>query len=304
MEINSKPLISVCILTFNRSYYLGRLLDILRLLTYTPMEIIVIDNCSSDNTELLVKNDYPWVKYARSGENVGAAGRNLGFEIARGDIIVTLDDDIEGIDDISIGKIVDIFRGRTRLGALNFQVINSESGKVCNWIHHCEVESFHDKEFATYEITEGAVAFRRDALAMAGYYADYFFLSHEGPDLAFRVIDKGYEVLYSGDIVVRHLIAKEGRSEWRRYYFDTRNQLWVAARHFPFYYTFIYLLRGLSSMLVYSIRDGFFLYWVRGVIDGLLGLRRAFTDRKVLSKATMRFIRDIDSGRPPFCRRC
>ena len=127
----------------------------------------------------------------------------------------------------------------------------NQDGRTCNWVHHCKEEEYYDREFLTYEITEGAVAFRKKALNCSGYYPENFFLSHEGPDLAFRIFENGYRVIYWGDIRVEHLFSEEGRKPWRNYYYDTRNQFWLAARHFPFDYAVVYLGRGLGSMLVY-----------------------------------------------------
>jgi GT2 family glycosyltransferase len=165
-------------------------------------------------------------------------------------------------------------------------------------VHHCRVEDFEHRSFLTYEITEGAVAFRNAALKRAGYYPDGFFLSHEGPDLAFRIFEHGFKVLYTGEVSVRHSFAQEGRQPWRNYYYDTRNQLWLAARNFPALYAARYLTRGLLATLVYALRDGYFRYWLKAIADGLAGTRQALRQRKVLSAATMTVLRQIDAQRP------
>jgi GT2 family glycosyltransferase len=152
--------------------------------------------------------------------------------------------------------------------------------------------------FLTYEITEGAVAFRKRALEEAGYYPDGFFLSHEGPDLAFRIINTGYDVVYNPAVSVIHCHSESGRRKWYNYYYDTRNQFGVATRNFPVGYSIRFLIRGIPSMLLYSIRDGYVMYWIRGVLDGLAGMRRWTEQRKVLSGRTMYKIRTIDARRP------
>ena len=261
------------------------------------LEIIVIDNHSEDATQATVNKLFPSVKYLRTDENIGAAGRNFGMEAATGEIVITLDDDVSGLTASALGVLVRQFREDPKLGAVNFRVVD-EQGRTCNWVHHCKEEEFFDKTFPTYEITEGAVAFRRKTLQLSGYYPETFFLSHEGPDLAFRIIEQGYRVIYSGEICVRHWFSSAGREPWRNYYYDTRNQLWLAARHFPLSYAVTYLVRGLSAMLFYSLRDGYFIQWLKAVRDGLSGLGKACGERKVLSSSTMDIIRKIDSRRP------
>jgi GT2 family glycosyltransferase len=291
------PTISICILTFNRCSLLRALLRELSKLKYKPLEVIVVDNHSEDLTQAMIKHEFPGIAYMRTERNIGAAGRNLGMKRASGQVVITLDDDVTGLTDNALASLARQFKEDPNLGAVNFRVVNEE-GHTCNWVHHCKEEDFFDKKFLTYEITEGAVAFRKDTLRLAGGYPDRFFLSHEGPDLALRILDQGFQSIYSGDIVVKHLFAQEGREAWRNYYYDTRNQLWLAARHFPVAYALRYLMRGLVSMLVYSLRDGYFIYWLRALADGVRGCKEALKERKVLADATMNAVRNIDSHRP------
>jgi GT2 family glycosyltransferase len=291
------PPVSVSVLTFNRCALLRKSLHELLELTYRPLQILVVDNHSQDGTPEMMRREFPQVTYFYLEQNIGAAGRNVGMQKASGDIVVTLDDDVMGLADGGIRALATKFVDDPKLGAVNFRVMNT-AGQVCNWVHHCREENFFDQQFLTYEITEGAVAFRKLALEASGYYAEDFFLSHEGPDLAFRIFERGFTVMYSGEICVTHHFAEEGRKPWRNYYYDTRNQFWLAARNFPWSYAFSYLARGLAAMLVYSIRDGYFRYWLKAMRDGLWGVRRATAGRRVLSKATMEVVKKIDSQRP------
>lgn len=298
MESDLMPKVSISVLTYNRSNLLKNLLLSLKGLKYEPLEIIVVDNHSEDNTKQLIKNEFHFVRYIRTEKNIGATARNLGMKKATGDIIITLDDDVGGINDDAIKKLVNCFINRPKLGAINFKILNHITGNICNWPHHCVPEEYCDKEFLTYEITEGAVAFNNKALKKAGYYPENFFLSHEGPDLAYRLINNGYEVIYSNIVSVIHKHSKLGRKGWLNYYYDTRNQLWLAVRNFPLLYAIIYLFRGLSSMLIYSVRDGFLYYWYKGIKDGIFGIKDALKNRTVLSKDTMRIIKSIDKNMP------
>jgi GT2 family glycosyltransferase len=245
----------------------------------------------------MVMENFPAVTYLATGTNLGAVARNVGVAAASGDIVVTLDDDVFGLDDVGLANIRSLFSSDPALGAVNFRVIGDKTGEVCNWVHHCRPDLYGDREFPTYEITEGAVAFRKEALNIAGLYTEYFFISHEGVDLALRLWENGFKVIYSPDISVRHCHAAQGRKSWRRYYFDTRNQFWLVARHLPPLYGFYYLLRGILPMAAYSLRDRHFLYWLKGMADGALGMGRALDERRVLSRQTMGIIRSINRNR-------
>ncbi|MFZ5568874.1 MAG: glycosyltransferase family 2 protein [Thermodesulfobacteriota bacterium] len=290
--------VTISILTYNRSSLLKILVTDLTALSYQPLEIIVVDNHSEDATEQIMRTEFPDVIYERTETNLGAGARNIGMKRARGDIVITLDDDVRGVTDTAICEIVRLFQGRNRLAAVNFKVLDHQTGEICNWVHHCLPEGFCGREFNTYEITEGAVAFRKTALERAGYYPQHFFLSHEGPDLAMRLLDHGYDVIYSPNIEVIHCHSQLGRKTWTNYYYDNRNLLWLAARNFPLSYAIVYLIRGLGSMLVYSIRDGYFIYWLKGLRDGFRGMGEALRERRVLRKRTIRFLKEIDENRP------
>ena len=290
--------VAISILTFNRASVLRELLDSLTAMNRTVREIIVVDNSSEDSTGVVVRSHGIRPTYVRLDRNIGAAARNYGLKMATADIIVTLDDDIIGLDGVALERITKLFESNTRLGAVNFQIRDYYTGELCNWVHHRREEDYADKEFPTYEITEGAVAFRRSAIEGAGYYADDFFLSHEGPDLAYRIMDQGYEIYYSGKVTVRHRHENTGRKAWYNYYYDTRNLFWLAARNLPVPYALRYVSRGIIAMLIYSIRDSFFIYWLRGVRDGLTGLARAAKKRRVLRPETMRAMAKIDQDRP------
>jgi GT2 family glycosyltransferase len=292
------PTVSIAILTFSRAARLGELLASLSDVVSQGVELIVVDNNSQDATREVVAGAGMPVTYVRTGANIGVAARNLGLRRASGDVVVCLDDDVFGIDQRAIEIIRTAFANDPRLGAINFKVLDPWTNEISNWVHHCEVERFADSIFPTYEITEGAVAFRTAALAAAGWYADCFFLSHEGPDLAIRLIDRGYDVVYRGDIAVKHWHASEGRLPWRRYYYDTRNQYWLAARNFPLGYALRYLARGQISTCLYALRDGYVGHWLRAVRDGLGGLRAILRERRTVSVKTMSTIRAIDANRP------
>jgi len=290
--------ISISILTYNRQAILRELLNSLKDLTLYSVEIIVVDNDSQDGTGEMMRVDFPQVKYIKMDENIGVEARNIGLKSASRDIVVTLDDDVFGLTDNDIINICKIFNNNSDIGAVCFKVLNFWTGEICNWLHHYVMEEYSDKQFITDEISEGAVAFRRSVFEKSGYYPRHFFISYEGTDLACRILDAGYKTIYTPEIVVRHKHAIQGRTSWRRYYFDTRNQILFVARNLPILMAINYLIRGLSAMLLYSVRDGFFMYWLKGIKDGLLSLPLAIKERKCINYKSIKVLREIASHRP------
>jgi GT2 family glycosyltransferase len=293
------PSLSIVVLTHNRKDALQELLEQLVEFCSQDCEVIVVDNGSRDGTDVMVRTRYAQLDYVALPQNVGVGARNHGLRLARGSIIVCLDDDILGLTARDLDYLRRAFAADPQLGALCFKVIHHHSSRVCDWVHHRRIED-SDLAFLTYEITEGAVAFRREALAQAGYYFEEFFISHEGLDLAYRLMNCGYHLRYDGSITVRHKHEKSGRTNWRRHYYDTRNLLWVAARNQPVGYALKYLVLGLAAMAVYAVRDGVAHYWLRAVHDGLHRLPEMLRLRQPWSASTRALCRQIDAQRPGF----
>jgi GT2 family glycosyltransferase len=88
-----------------------------------PHEVIVVDNDSADGSADMVAAEFPRVKLILPGRNTGyAAGNNLAFEQARGDLLLTLNPDTEFVDE-SLDLAAAILRSHPTAGALGLRQI-------------------------------------------------------------------------------------------------------------------------------------------------------------------------------------
>ena len=92
-----EPLISIIVATRNREELLPLAIESLIKQTYQNIEIVIVDDASSDNTPIvidcLIKSD-PRVISLRTEINIGPGGaRNLGITKSKGDYIAIMDDD-------------------------------------------------------------------------------------------------------------------------------------------------------------------------------------------------------------------
>ena len=87
----NRPLISIILPTFNSEQFLEKCLRSIGNQTYTNIEIIIIDNYSSDKTKAIAK------KYGKVIEHKGlrSAARNIGASFAKGDFLLSIDADME-----------------------------------------------------------------------------------------------------------------------------------------------------------------------------------------------------------------
>lgn len=111
--MKKSKLVSINVTTFNRALLLSRCLDSILRQNYANIEVIIVDDCSSDNTIEVVKKYQKKdnrIKYFRHASNNGNAfARNTALEKSLGFYVAFLDDDDEWIDDNKITKQVEIF---------------------------------------------------------------------------------------------------------------------------------------------------------------------------------------------------
>lgn len=294
-------LVSIVILTYRRGESVHTLLSQLTALQDDALEIIVVDNGSGPETAAAIRANFPQVKLVVLENNMGVGSRNRGLEIAKGEIAVTLDDDMVDFTSADLNHLRQRFSENEKLGAVNFKVVWPGTDKVRDWVHR-RPTTFSHKIFPTYEITEGAVAWRVKALHQVGFYREDFFISHEGVELAFRLLDAEWLIEYDGGVTVGHAHALGGRTSWRRYYYDTRNMFAVAALHMPLGFAVRYLFVGIGAMFVYSVRDRHLWAFLRGVSYGLSKLSFFRQERKVWNSQTAAIIAEADSWRPGFLK--
>ncbi len=89
-------LVSVIVPTFNRAYCLARTLDSALAQTHADLEVLVVDDGSTDETRSLIQTRYadePRVRYLHQENRGVAAARNHGIGMSRGDFVALLDSD-------------------------------------------------------------------------------------------------------------------------------------------------------------------------------------------------------------------
>ncbi|MFQ3574331.1 MAG: glycosyltransferase family 2 protein [Thermodesulfovibrionales bacterium] len=107
------PFVSIIIPTYNRSAYLSKALNSLAEQSFRNFQIIVVDNCSTDNTRDIVylfKDNHKNLEISYFYEPIPGllSGRHRGAFEARGDILVFIDDDVE-VTNLWLSSIVESF---------------------------------------------------------------------------------------------------------------------------------------------------------------------------------------------------
>lgn len=89
-------------------------------------EVIVVDNDSGDGSLEMVSEEFPWAKAVDSGSNLGyAAGNNLAFSLAKGDVFLTLNADTE-FEDHSINNCLRFLKDNPSVGVLGPRLVGPD----------------------------------------------------------------------------------------------------------------------------------------------------------------------------------
>lgn len=140
----SRPLVSVIVPNYNNALYVGKCLDSLLNQTLANIEIIVVDDCSTDGSLAIIKriaerDDRVRILESRSNESLHMA-RKKGVAAARGENIMFLDaDDFYGPD--ACEKAYRAIAGMRDFAEFNFRVMTppngdfSEDSKLAEWVN-------------------------------------------------------------------------------------------------------------------------------------------------------------------------
>jgi hypothetical protein len=192
---------------------------------------------------------------------------------AGADFIVFLDDDSYPQPG-SVDRMLEHFEDEPRLGAAGFRVHLPDGREECS---------------AFPEVFIGCgVGLRAGALGEVGGLDQSLFMQAEEYDLSFRLINAGWTVRTFPDLHVDHLKTACARRSSRTVYYDTRNNLLIAARYLPDAAYSLYARDWLQRYVWLATRDRRLAAFSRGALAGCLAAardRRRFADRRLTPEA-------------------
>jgi glycosyltransferase involved in cell wall biosynthesis len=103
MSIINNPLVSVIIPVYNSERYLAEAIESVLAQTYRPLEIIIVDDGSTDGSADIAKGFHDNIRYVFQPNSGPSAARNRGLGLARGEMVGFLDaDDLWPEDKLSL----------------------------------------------------------------------------------------------------------------------------------------------------------------------------------------------------------
>ncbi|MES2142417.1 MAG: glycosyltransferase family 2 protein [Pseudomonadota bacterium] len=194
------PLFSIILTTYNRSHFLPRAIRSVLQQAFTNFELIIIDDCSIDNTkQIITEFTDNRITYIQQTYNQGVSNaRNLGIEQAHGEYICFLDDDDEYHPNFLkethhfLEKKQQPFIGFIRVGIANvFTLGNLATGKKRIKTKIWDLDKEKDLLFIT-EMVYGELIYHRLCFERVGFFNSKLNFA-EDLDLILRMLAAGLD---------------------------------------------------------------------------------------------------------------
>ncbi|MBI3627089.1 glycosyltransferase family 2 protein [Candidatus Uhrbacteria bacterium] len=221
----------------------GLLKNCLRSLFKQPLgiktEVIVVDNCSGDGTEQLLKTHFPQVKLISSPSNVGyAAGNNLGIKQSQGRYILLLNPDTVTLDN-SLERFVQFMDQNPDAGAAACRLVNPDGTLQMNcrkyptlaipifsrtmlgrlpkakaaMAKYLMIDLDRSQKHAVDWVLSACMIVRRKAMDQVGLLDENFFIYFADVDWCRQFRQKGWQIYFCPDAELIHYFHRESAED-------------------------------------------------------------------------------------------
>lgn len=215
---DGKASVSVIVSTLNRRDYLQQTLLALREQTYKQFEVIVVNGPSRDGTDEMLRAFRGTARLASCGQASVGLSRNIGIELAAGDIVAFIDDDSPP-ETAWLEQLVARYRDPevAAVGGAVFDIpLNEVIWTLCTCTRLGVPDTDSPGPLEKY-LAVGAdpvaylpgcnMSFVRDVLCEVGGFNPLLRYCYEDVEVCARVIDRGHGINVIDDALVRHYRA-------------------------------------------------------------------------------------------------
>ena len=214
------------------------------------IEVIVVDNASTQDEASMIEQLYPLVKVIRSRENLGfAGGNNLGIKAAQGKYLFFLNNDTLLKHQTSdIRPLISRLESSPQIGMVCPKIKFSWGAQLIQFAGYTPLSpiTMRNKAIGCGEADQGqydtahstpyahgaAMMVKREVIEKAGLMPECYFLYYEELDWSMMIRRAGYEIWYEPACTVFHKESQTtGQNSPLRTYYITRNRLLFTQRN-------------------------------------------------------------------------
>lgn len=209
--------IKIIILTYNKLSYTKKCLRALRRNTFEEFlgDVVIIDNNSTDGTQDYLKK-IDWINLVENKVNTGfAKGCNQGAKLAKGDILLFLNNDTE----VRKGWLEPLLKALEKKevavagskllfpdGLIQHAGVVIASDYIPRPIYYRESadKPYVNKQREFKAVTAACMAIKKDVFEEVGGFDETYINGMEDVDLCLKVFHKGYKIIYCPKSVLTH----------------------------------------------------------------------------------------------------
>ena len=226
------------------------------------MEVIVVDNASTQDEASIIAERYPYVKVIRSSKNLGfAGGNNIGIKKAKGKYILLINNDTY-FKEFKIDALINRFDTSDTIGIVCPKLRFAWGNNPIQYAGYTSLSPItvrnqaigfgeedngqHNTAHPTPYAHGAAMLIKREAIDKVGLMPECFFLYYEELDWSMMFTRAGYDIWYDPACTVFHKESQTtGQNSPLRTYYITRNRLLLVKRNYNGinkYLSYIYLI--------------------------------------------------------------
>ncbi len=218
----TRDLVSIIIVNWNGLSHLKKCLPSLYKQKYKKIEIILVDNASSDDSVKWVRKYNPGVKIIVNNQNLGfSEANNIGFNIAKGEFVLFLNNDTLVTNNF-LTELLKVLKSDQKIGGAQSKIFFMDSPKQLDsvgafltntgFLFHYGVYEHDSPKFSKvidlYTLKGAAMIFKKTVLERilinGELFDPKFFAYFEETDLCHRVWLAGFRVVFAPKSVIYH----------------------------------------------------------------------------------------------------
>ena len=243
--MKDESLVSVIILNYNAGKLLLDCVESIKKSKYNNLEIIVVDNISSDNSQTECKEKFPDIKLIQNDENFGyCEGNNIGIRNAKGEYIIVLNPDTI-VEENSINELVSAYKEmgdglfQPKILSLHEEDVLQSTGNMIQifgfGFARDKGERNAEKEEKIEKIgyASGTCLFTSKRIfEKIGYFDKFLFLYHDDLDLGWRASQMGINSYYVPKSKIFHVESYSLKWSSKKFYWLERNRKYCLLTHY------------------------------------------------------------------------
>lgn len=282
---NNLEKVTIIVLNFNGLKFLKGCFSSLKKQNYPDFEVIMADDCSTDDSVAFTKKNYPWVKIFQNKNNSGAPITfNNVIKQVKTELVVKIDNDIVA-DKNWLKEMVIALNQDPKVGLVGSKILQYKSDEIqdigstldpfgypLNYLF-LKNKIKKQKIFEVFYVSGCSMLFRKDIFEKVGMFDNKFFIYKDDLDLCWRIKLLGYKIVVNLNSKMYHLsgvyaggtsaLDKEGRyhTTAKKRYLSERNTLRTLIKNYSNFNLLIilplYFLLIIAESVFFILRGEF-----------------------------------------------